>query len=47
MELNTKRSELVKFENRMNTRTMQLNNEIANLKSESEFLDDERNKLKN
>ena len=47
MELNTKRRELVKFENRMNTRTMQLNNEIANLKSESEFLDDERNKLKN
>lgn len=44
--LNTKRSELVKYENQMNTQTMQLNNEIANLKKSCEEYDDEKNRLK-
>lgn len=45
-DLNNKRTELVKYENQMNTNTMQLNNEIANLKKSCEEYDDEKNKLK-
>jgi hypothetical protein len=45
-ELKTMKHEFIKHQLKMNTQTMQLNNEIANLKSESEKIDDEKNRLK-
>lgn len=44
--LNTMRTDFIKYENQMNTNTMQLNNTIANLKLQSEKIDDEKNRLK-
>lgn len=41
------KQEFTKYENEQNTRSMQLNNKIANLKMESEKIDDEKTTLKN
>lgn len=40
------KSDFSKYENGQNTRTMILNNTIAQLKVQSEKIDDEKNRLK-
>ena len=45
-QLKTMKSEFAKYESQQNTNTMQLNNNIANLKMKSEANDDEKNRLK-
>lgn len=40
------KSDFSKYENEQNTRTMILNNTIAQLKVQSEKIDDEKNRLK-
>jgi predicted nuclease with TOPRIM domain len=45
--LKTMKSEFTKYENEQNTRSMQLNNQIAQLKMKSEKIDDEKTTLKN
>ena len=40
------KSDFAKYKSEMSTQTMQLNNEIAQLKQESEHIDDEKNRLK-
>ena len=45
-QLKTMKSEFAKYESQQNTNTMQLNNNIANLKMKSEAIDDEKNRLK-
>jgi len=45
--LKNMKQEFTKYENEQNTRSMQLNNHIAQLKMKSEKIDDEKTTLKN